>query len=228
MRHVYLAFVLGMIVLVAGFWPTTIGAEQPIGWLRIFHGALATLWMAMLIVQSWLAGRWKSRPHRVIGWSSVVIAPVLVVTGVFIVLDATRHSLYFSRNLRSMLAWADLVTLALFTLLWALAIANRKRWPLHARYIGCTVLVIIPPALGRLLPGHIPGIMGLKSALHPSFGICAAIAAALLARDLIKRNGRGLPYAITTIGILFVEFSLFQAPIWPWFVNFLEAVGPIG
>ena len=228
MRNVYLAFVLGMVVLIAGFWPTTFGSDDSLDWLRIVHGVLATVWTTMLIVQAWLAGRWKIGPHRVIGWSSIAIAPILVITGVMIVLDATRHSLYFSRELRIMLAWTDLTTLVVFTLLWLLAIVYRRRCPLHARYVGCTMLVIIPPALGRLMPGRVPGIHGLTAAIHPSYALCAAIAAALLTRDLIRRNGRAMPYAITTVGILFIEFSLWHAPNWPWFVGFLEAVGPIG
>jgi hypothetical protein len=227
MRQLYWAFVAAFVVMVAGFWPTTASSPAPLGPLRILHGSLATLWMAMLVAQSWLAGRRRMIWHQSIGWTSVVVVPALVVTAVFVVRDMLAHSTYFPRDLRLTLAWIDLWSLALFSGLWLAAILYRRRWRLHARFVGCTVFVALIPALGRLLGINIPALGGLDSALHPSYWIVEAILVGLIARDLARR-GHPAPYAITLAGLALFEATIFTAPHWGWFVAFCEAIGPIG
>jgi hypothetical protein len=227
MRRLYWAFLFAFAVMVAGFWPTTAGSSVPLGPLRIIHGSLAALWMAMLVVQSFLAGRWKIIWHRRIGWASVAVVPALVVTAFLVVQDGLRHSTYFPRDLRLTLTWIDLWSLALFTGLWGAAIAKRKRWPLHARYVGCTVFVAIIPALGRLLGINIPAIGGLSGALHPCYWIVEAVLIGLIVRD-IRKGGHPTPYAITLAGLALSEVTMFAAPHWGWFNAFAEAIGPVG
>ena len=227
MRHLYLAFLLAFAILVIGFWPTTIGgAAGALDWLRIVHGILATLWMAMLVAQSWLAGRWRLKWHRRIGWTSVAIVPALVISALLVVADMLRHSTYFPRDLRLSLAWADILSLILFSLLWGMAIRHRKSWPLHARYVGCTVFAALPPALGRVY-GAIPGIGGLTGALPPSYITVELVLLALIVLDFV-RGGAPRPYAIALAGTAAIHMTLFSAPHWPLFVRFAEAIGPIG
>ncbi|WP_303544202.1 hypothetical protein [Sphingomonas natans] len=224
-RHLWLGFALAFAIMVAGFWPTAIGgAGGPLDGLRIVHGTLAATWMAMLVAQSWLAGWWRLTWHRRIGWSSVAIVPALVLSSILVVQDELRHSTYFAPDLRITLTWLDLCSLVLFCGLWAAAIATRRRWQRHARWVGCTVLVVLPPVLGRLLGGPFGS---LTAALPPTYAIVSAIPLALIVRDRL-RGGYPLPYAITFAGIAAPAATMFAAPHWVWFVAFCEAIGPVG
>jgi hypothetical protein len=226
-RYLWLAFALAFAIMVAGFWPTTIGGVAgPLDWLRIVHGTLAATWMAMLVAQSWLAGRWHIRWHRRIGWSSVAVVPALVLSSLLVMQDELRHSTYFQRDLRLTLTWIDLVSLIVFTGLWGAAIAERRNWRRHARWVGCTVFIVIVPALGRLLPSFLP-ITSLAQALHPSYAIVEAVLVVLIVRD-VTRRGYPLPYAVTLAALVFSEATMFAAPHWRWFASFCEAIGPIG
>jgi len=224
MRTVYLGFVAAFLIMAAGFWPTTFGAKHPLDALHMVHGSLAATWMAMLVAQSWLAGRWRLRWHRRIGWASVAIVPALVVSSLLVVRYELAFSTYFSRDLRLTLTWLDLWSLVAFCGLWGAAIAYRRRWPLHARYVGSTVFIVLPPALGRLLGGPFGS---LAPALPPTYVIIVIAVAGLLVRDVVK-GGHPLPYALTLLALVVPAVTMFAAPGWPWFVRAVEAVAPIG
>jgi hypothetical protein len=223
-RHLWIAFALAFAIMAWGFWPSTLGATHPPDALRAVHGTLAALWMAMLVAQSWLAGRWRLRWHRRIGWSSVAVVPALLVSSILVVQNELRHSTYFPRDLRLTLTWLDLCSLVVFAGLWAAAIATRRDWRRHARWVGCTVLVVLPPAVGRILAGPLGS---LSAALPPTYAFVGAIPLALIVRDRV-RGGYPLPYAITFAGIALPAATMFAAPHWWWLVTLADAMGPIG
>jgi hypothetical protein len=224
MRHLYLAFVAALAVTLLGFWPSFTGGLGPLDPIRVLHGVLATTWMVMLVVQSWLIGHGWSRAHRWIGRTSLVIAPALVISAAVVVRDMLGPQSHFGVPMRLTLAWIDIWSLALFSLLYGLAIAKRRTMFLHARFMASTVFVALPPALGRLYGMNIPSLKGLAGALPPSFWTVEAVLVGLILWDGVK--GRWLTPWWLTLGVLLaVHLTLFQAPTWPWFVGVARLMG---
>lgn len=138
MRNLYLAFLVAFAVTLFGFWPSFTGGMGPLDPIRLAHGALATTWMVLLVVQGWLIGHGHNRFHRWIGRASLVIAPALVVSAAIVVHDMLGPKSHFDVPLRLTLAWIDVWSLALFSLLYGLAIAYRRTLFLHARFMAST------------------------------------------------------------------------------------------
>ena len=224
MRNLYLAFALAFALMLAGFLPSFTGAFGPLDPMRQVHGALAVTWMAMLVIQSWLIGHGHRRWHRWIGRISLVIAPALVISALVVINNALGPTSHFSVPMRLILTWIDLWSLALFSLLYILAIAYRRKMFLHARFIASTVFVALPPALGRLYGMNIPALHGLRGALGPSFWTVEAVLVGLIVWDGLK--GRwATPWWLTLVVMTAIEATMFQAPHWPAFVAVARVLG---
>ena len=55
------------------------------------HGAVFTSWIALLVIQSTLAGAGHTRVHRRLGLIGLVLAPIVVVLGVLVALEMVRR-----------------------------------------------------------------------------------------------------------------------------------------
>ena len=227
MKHLYWAFVLALAVTVFGFMPTTVGKYGPPDTIRIVHGGFATGWMGLLIVQSWLIGHRHNRLHRLLGWSSVIVAPGTVISALAVLLISQGQG-HFPPDLLLILDWIDLWSLTLFSGLYVAGILNRRTMSLHSRYLGSTIFVVLIPALGRAYGMNIEAIGGLRGALHPCFWTVEIILVGLILRDALKHGGlkaRYLtPYAVTLITLLAIEWTMFMAPHWPWFADFMGLI----
>jgi hypothetical protein len=224
MRHLYLAFVLAFAVTLFGFFPSFTGGMGPLDPMRLVHGGLATIWMAMLVVQAWLIGHGHTRWHRWIGRSSLVIAPALVISAFVVVTDMLGPKSHFDVPLRLTLAWIDVWSLALFSALYILAIAKRRTMFLHSRFMASTVFVALPPALGRAYGMNIPDLGGLAGALPPSYWTIEAVLVGLILWDGFR--GRWLtPWWVTLVATVAIHLTMFQAPNWPAFIAFAHLIG---
>jgi len=224
MRHLYLAFLLIFAVTLFGFWPSFTGGMGPLDPMRLVHGGLATTWMAMLVVQSWLIGHGHNRWHRWIGRSSLVIAPALVISALVVVADMLGPRSHFGVSLRLTLAWIDVWSLALFGLLYVLAIAFRRTMFLHARFMASTAFVALPPALGRAYGMNIPSLGGLAGALPPSFWTVEAVLVGLILWDGFRGRWAS-PWWLTLAVMAAIQATMFHAPNWPAFVAFARTMG---
>ncbi len=224
MRHLYLAFVLAFAVTLFGFWPSFKGDLGPLDPIRMVHGALAVLWMVMLVVQSWLIGARQFRWHRWIGRASLVVVPALIASALVVVVDMLGPASHFDVSMRLTLAWIDLWSLALFALLFALAIAYRRTRFLHARFMASTVFLALPPALGRAYGMNIPHIGGLPGALPLSFLTVEAVMVGLVLWD--GWRGRwATPWWLILVATAAIHLTMFEAPRWPAFVALAHALG---
>jgi hypothetical protein len=226
LRHVYLLFVAAAAVVFAGFWPTFFSGALKLDAWKTLHGLTATGWMALLIAQAWLIGRDRNSAHRMLGRTSFVLFPLLVLTALYqvhVMLAATGPA-SMPRDLRLTLAWIDVWSIGLFIACYGLAITYRKTMDLHARFMGVTALIAIPPALGRFLAMNFPAFGGLPGALGPTFFFLEAVLVALIAWDALK--GRFLPpyyLALAVFGL--VHLTLWSAPNWGPFVGLARLIG---
>lgn len=208
-RNAHFYFLVVFLVVLGGFGPTFYTRLGETGLPYVIHGVSATLWMVMLMAQSWLITHGKPRWHRRIGWSSVVVLPVLIVSGFYMVrlMLSVRFEDY--GPLAYSLALIDIPSLLLLAAFYVLAIVHRRTVKLHSRYMAATVILLLPPALGRFLVFWVPGIESLPAALNPMMLLTELVAVGLVVDDW--RGGKVYPPYVVTLGFLVVVHAL----MWP-------------
>ena len=232
-RHAHW-FLLAIFPLAAlAFWPgylATIGTAP----LQMHaHGVTATLWLLLLIAQSWTIHAGNNRLHRTLGTSSLVLFPLFLAGGSMIFLGMAQRFVEapspFYPLFAPGLAWIDVVSVAAFAWCYYSALRTRRQVQLHARYMLATVIFLLPPILGRLTPILPPlAINGPEDfwKLGIGFQLANAITAAI-AFVLALRSGRhGRPFflagaAIVLGGLLFQ----FLGPLTAWRQLFAQFAG---
>jgi len=114
------------------------------------HGLALILWCLLLILQSYLIRTNKRPLHRLVGKFSYMLVPFMIIT----TLDLLRYKLHNRSEFFTMnYFFVALVVNALigFTILYGLAMFNRKKPTIHARYMVCTVFPILTPATDRII-----------------------------------------------------------------------------
>lgn len=151
------------IFIVFGFAQWSLRGYVSIGstpWWVHAHGAFMLLWLGVFVLQNILAGRGAFDQHRQLGWAAMIIVAGTGIFGSiagFQALALHRIPPFFSNAY--FLALTQIETL-LFVVTVAWAVSQRRYTQWHRRLmIGATVL-LMEPALGRLLPMPLLGAMG--------------------------------------------------------------------
>jgi hypothetical protein len=157
-RRLYTASaVVAAIVVLVGFsrtfylraWFET----PPLSALRYVHGALMTLWYSLFLVQVTLVSRRRIDLHRRIGVLASVIALALVAAGILTAVDFVTRMRPNPDEATGAAAVAgfDFVSLLVFSLLVAAALALRRRSDTHKRLMTLASLSLLGPPLARLV-----------------------------------------------------------------------------
>jgi hypothetical protein len=123
------------------------------------------------------------------------------------------------------LAFIDMGSLLMFAVWIMLAVAFRKTMAIHARFMGSTALIALPPALGRAYAMNIPSVGGLPGALDPSFFTVEGILLVLMAFDFVRERRVHAPYLLSLAAFAAIHVSMWRAPDWAWFVELARAAG---
>jgi hypothetical protein len=189
-----------------------------IGHATIFqhvHGATAGLWMALLVLQPILYQRGLLQIHRKLGRLGVyVLVPLFVLGGALMVRNMVKHQTGVHPEAVYTLAYLDLWALVLFPLFVVLAIRHASDTGLHARYMACTVLELMPPALTRCLT-FIPWVDTITKSVDISYGLMIVILLLLLRDDLRKGRLRA-PYLVALTLYLPMVLTMNHAAHWHW------------
>jgi len=116
------------------------------------HGLVMLSWLGLSIVQAALIQRDNLALHRRLGWIGVLLAAAVVVTGSYAGLRAIetgRQPPFFSPGY--FLALTQ-IGIAFFAALVAFAVVRRRQTEWHRRLMLGALIMIVEPALGRLLP----------------------------------------------------------------------------
>ncbi len=120
-------------------------------WVHV-HGVLMLGWLALLVVQPTLVARQNLALHRRLGWTGAALAIVITALGVFTGMASLvlgRFPPFFSPPY--FLALTAIESLVFGLMVWA-AVRRRNRTDWHRRLMIGATIVILEPALGRLLP----------------------------------------------------------------------------
>ena len=182
---------LGIVVLLTwGFYNTYLiffPAFDNFVFAQHFHGIMMMVWMILLIVQPLLISTGRVQLHHIVGKSSFVIAPLLVVS-IFLV-----SKMVYERTLATVSETEALaqVTLSLpglvaFAVLYACAMINRKHPAAHMRFMIGTSLLMVGPGLGRALIIYYGWT--LEQAVDFSDYLVIGIVVAMLLSDRIRKK----------------------------------------
>ena len=216
----YLYFILAALVVVVGFFPSYFKQLAVTDSAHHLHGITATLWILLLIIQPFLYRTGNIKWHRMIGKVSFVLVPMIIVGGLNMVHLMLMGKANYPPIIPYQLAFIDFFTLLQFLLFYVLAIVHRRDIQHHARYMVCTVLGPLIPALTRML-FLIPFIDNFDKSLNVSYVIIEVVLLLLLLDD--KRAGKiRLPYKMALA--LFVAQHLLMnfASQWQWWRNLMD------
>ena len=167
------------------------------------HGITASLWLVLLIMQSWTIHHDKRPAHRTVGTASLILFPLFLMggTGIFFgmadrfVEGSAFHVLYAPR-----LVWLDVVGVGGFAYFYYEALRQRRKVHPHSRYMLATSLFLLPPIFGRL--SAIPlGVRGPEDfeKLGTGFQIANGIVAGIALWLAFRSGKHGRPWALAGI-----------------------------
>jgi hypothetical protein len=116
------------------------------------HGMLMVLWLALLVGQSLLAGRGTLALHRSMGWASVIMVPAIVVVASLTSLAALAGGLVPPFFTPAYFLALVHVSMVLFAVLVMAAVVLREDAGWHKRLMVGSTVLLLEPALGRVLP----------------------------------------------------------------------------
>ncbi|TVR54893.1 MAG: hypothetical protein EA421_07645 [Gemmatimonadales bacterium] len=216
----WLYFGLALLVTLVAFYPSYFGRLHETGPWHHLHGVTATLWMTLLVVQPLLhrLGRWDW--HRRLGRVAFVLVPLVVLGGMVMVERMLNAEGRYPPGLPYQLGFIDFFVLTQFVLFFALAMKHRADMQLHARYMACTVVGPLIPALARLLP-RFPGVETFQASLHLSYLLMHGVLVLLLLHDH-RSGGVRLPYVLA-LGLMVAQHVLMtQAAGWEWWRAWMD------
>jgi hypothetical protein len=177
-------FAAAMAIAIAGFFPSFFQRLDQVDAAHRMHGFSALAWMGLLTLQAGLIRGGHRLWHRRLGRGSWLIVLPFVIGGVLMLRSMLSGTGEFSRAFGPMLAFLDVTTLTYFTAAYVLAIVYRRQVHLHGRLMASTAVLVLPPAIARLLPQLSPAVDSFMLSLHLSLLCAELVVVALIVHDL--------------------------------------------
>jgi len=184
-RHAHYWLLALFPLIVISFWPGYFGHILSARPAQHAHGMTATLWLALLMVQSWAAQKRHLAWHKTTGLAVFAIVPLFAAAGVYAIRDMSAEMSAgspFESFSAPALAPDDVSSVIAFVGFVAAALATRRRTGRHAAWMIATALLVLPPLTTRLVQVLARFVGAPSPSLWVSFliGVSVTIGAALL------------------------------------------------
>ena len=207
------------------FWPSFFSAVVNIETHIIIHGISAISWMLLAVVQAWLIkSRWR-KYHRTLGYASLVLAAILVLSGLQ-VLQTMLLKDYSVDGSDPLLAikylYADITALFLFCIFlwWAIKAARQRDLSLHMRLMACTAIIPLEAALERTYIYVTPSLVpNLNIAFYTSVITLIVLMATLIGIEQWRKKSRW-PYAALLAYYVLMLLTVDMITQTEWFYSF--------
>ena len=149
-RNAWVWFALIPVFAVWGFWVTYF--TRPAGSVAMHehvHGVLMFAWCLLLICQALLIRLGKRDLHRLIGKSSYLIAPLIILSSLS--LSNFRFGVRGPTDEAYYVLGLQLLLLLPFVVFYWQAMKNRAVPDVHARWMVCTAVTMIDPIFARIV-----------------------------------------------------------------------------
>jgi hypothetical protein len=224
-------------VTVFGFWRTFFSRLGDVDAAHMLHGALATGWLVLVLVQASLIGSRKFKLHRILGWTSVAVFVLLIATSchMLVLMMSATGGIPIPFEMAKIFGYSDVTALPLLIIVYAGAIILRKDRHVHSRLISITLLAGLLPALARAFFGilvlmGVAGINGMKEvtagliiAMHPTYiSVLVVLAIAIFFDWKNNRLRWPFPFAFVWVAITYATF--FPGVNSQWFDHLARAI----
>src|SRR5215207_376363 len=147
-------------VIIAGFWPSYFAAEGVVPWQFHAHGIAASIWVLMVLAQSWTVHKAQLPIHRAVGKLSLILFPFLI-GGLAAIIDLTGKGYVSGEGVtRQMFGAQFLIGLALaiaaYVMLFYSALKYRRKVWLHSGYMLATPLILFESPFSRVMGALLP------------------------------------------------------------------------
>ncbi len=192
-RHAWIWVALLLPAVALAFWPAYLSRLGEASWILHAHGVTATLWIVLLVIQSWSIDRNARGLHRLAGRASLALFPLFWASGLLIVhlmaAGFVARANPFQTLFGARLTPVDLLTSAALLWLYYVAVSRRRSVLVHSSAMLAIPLFLVPPILVRLLQIGGPLAIAGPDEFH-KFGyglelanlLCIALALGLYAR----------------------------------------------
>ncbi|WP_315764337.1 hypothetical protein [Sphingomonas sp. Y38-1Y] len=116
------------------------------------HAVVFMGWVAIYVVQTWLAATGERALHRRLGWVAAVWAAAMVVMGIAVTIGMARRGMTPFFFQPAYFVVMNTLSVLFFAGLTIAAIVRRRQPGWHKRLHYCGMAVLLAPAFGRLLP----------------------------------------------------------------------------
>lgn len=142
-------FVALAVGVVLGFWPTYFAVFGEAPGHAHAHGLTMLAWCALLIGQAALIRTGHRGLHRALGKVSYALVPLMALS----ILSFAHSTLLRDGPVpeRLYILYIQIQLLVVFLLSYGLAIYNRRKPMVHARFMICATLPLIDPFLARVI-----------------------------------------------------------------------------
>ena len=222
--HASIYFAIAVLVTWVGFSQSYFSRLGEVTIWHHLHGASAGAWMFVLISQPWFYKTGRMATHKLIGKIAVfTLVPVLVVGGWLMMHSMMASAELFPPGIPYTLSFIDAFSIIMFIFFIYMSLAHSKNIHRHARYMALTILVLMPPALLRLLL-LTPWFTDFPSGLNMSFIIVEIVLLLLILDD--KRSGKiHLPYILGMFLFGLLHLSMNFAAQWNWWKEIMDQYG---
>jgi len=199
-------FIVLLLLAIVGFWDTYF-SQIFNGHSRYihFHAVTMLLWMLMLISQAFLIRYKKNSLHRLFGKLSYFLVPILTTSLILLAHSQITIYDYGLSHRRLYLLFLQLSLLVIFLFAYMMAILYRHSAAYHARYMICTSLTLIDPAIARI-PLDIPTLPFRYQFV--TFAIVDLILVCFIFLERKQKQGRSVFSAMLGVFLLFQLLNL--------------------
>jgi hypothetical protein len=150
-------------VIAAGFWESYFSKWTDVPWQFHAHGVAASIWVLMVLAQSWTIHKEQLPIHRAVGKSSLLLFPFLI-GGLAAIIDLTGKGFVAANDpIRLMFGGEFVIGLALaiaaYVTLYYRALKYRRKVWLHSGYMLATPLILFESPLSRVFGTWMPGLI---------------------------------------------------------------------
>lgn len=184
------------------------------------HGAAMLAWLGLLVTQSLLAGHGGIALHRRLGWASAVMVPLIFVLVITLNVTAIRLGIQPPFFSPAYFLALGIVSVTMFALLVTMAVSRRDQPDWHRRLMLGSTVILLDPALGRVLP--MPFIMpwGEWLSLSIQLGVVA-----IVARHDRETTGRTHPATLAVAICAVLTHVLVELlAVMPWWGDFVGRI----
>ena len=188
-------------VIVAGFWPSYFAAKEAVPWQFHAHGVAASIWVLMVLVQSWTVHKEQLPIHRAVGKSSLILFPFLI-GGLAAIIDLTAKGFVAADSpVRTTFGGQFLIGLALalaaYVVLYYRALKYRRKVWVHSGYMLATPLILFESPFSRVLGHWVPPLNSPDLAtMIPSIEWAMAAELVIIAAIWLKYREKANPFLV--------------------------------